>query len=262
MTLARRWAKIGGGNCSKTRVRGEKHGSIKHELIGANTVRINLKYVVVGALSAGAMSVGVASAMPVEQPTAHATKSERGPRGPKGAKGDKGAQGPQGLQGVAGAAGAAGLQGPMGPAGPQGQIGPPGPAGTPTSTNLREFTFKADENTASTDVTDLDGVKLLASCSALGRLTLNAVATNIAPGILTERDGLNFNIVPRFGEANTTGVVLVSPLSGPSSRADIEVHYVSNAGQDTTISIAAADLADGPNGLGEACVVFGDAATF
>jgi hypothetical protein len=225
-------------------------------------VKIQWKYIAVGVLSAGAMSVGVASAMPVEQPTAHSAKSERGPRGPKGAKGDKGANGAQGAQGVAGAAGAAGPAGPMGPAGPQGQIGPAGPAGTPTSTNLREFTFKADENTASTDVVDLDGVKLLASCSAAGRLTLNAVATNVPAGILTERDGFNFQVVPRFGENNTTGVVLVNPLSSASSRADIEVHYVSNSGEDTTISIAAVDLADGPNGVGEACVVFGDAATF
>jgi hypothetical protein len=93
-------------------------------------------------------------------------------------------------------------------------------------------------------------------------VTLIAVATNVAPGILTERDGLNFNITPRFGTANTTAVVLLSPLSSASSRADVTVHYVSNAGQDTTINVAAVDLADGPNGLSEACVVFGTATTF
>ena len=40
------------------------------------------------------------------------------------------------------------------------------------------------------------------------------------------------------------------------------VHYVSNAGQDTTINVAAVDLADGPNGLTQACIVFGTAMTF
>jgi len=138
-------------------------------------------------------------------------------------------------------------------------MGPAGPAG---GSNAKEFTYKSDLSGPSTDVTDLDGVKLLASCNALGRLTLTAVATNVAPGILTERDGLAFQIIPRFGTANTTGAFLVTPLSSASSRADIEVHYVSNSGQDTTISIAAADLADGPNGLSEACVVFGTATTF
>jgi hypothetical protein len=42
----------------------------------------------------------------------------------------------------------------------------------------------------------------------------------------------------------------------------VQVHYVSNGGQDTTINIAAVDLADGPNGLSNACVVFGTAMTF
>jgi hypothetical protein len=88
------------------------------------------------------------------------------------------------------------------------------------------------------------------------------VATNVAPGILTERDGTNFAIVPRFGTANTTARVLINPFSSASSRADVQVHYVSNGGQDTTISIAAVDLADGPNGLSNACVVFGTAMTF
>jgi hypothetical protein len=111
-------------------------------------------------------------------------------------------------------------------------------------------------------VSSLDGIKLDATCDAAGRLTLTAVATNVAPGILTERDGINFAIVPRFGESNATAHVLISPLSSASSRADVTVHYVSNAGQDTTINLAAVDLADGPNGLGQACVVFGTATTF
>jgi hypothetical protein len=142
-----------------------------------------------------------------------------------------------------------------------GSTGPQGPAG-PGGNNAKEFTFRGDTSTATTDVSDLDGVKLNASCDALGRLTLTAVATNVAPGVLTERDGTNFGIVPRFGTANTTARVLLSPLSSASSRADVQVHYVSNAGQDTTINIAAVDLADGPNGLSTACVVFGTAMTF
>jgi hypothetical protein len=128
--------------------------------------------------------------------------------------------------------------------------------------NASQFSFKGDTNTPTTTVTTLDGVKVNAACDAFGRLTLTAVATNVAPGILTERDGLNFDITPRFGTANTTAVLLSTPLSPASSRADIEVHYISNAGQNTTISIGAVDLADGPNGLGEACIVFGTATTF
>ena len=125
-----------------------------------------------------------------------------------------------------------------------------------------QFLFKGDVNTPSTTVSTLDGVKLLASCNAVGRVSLNAVATNVAPGILTERDGINFNIVPRFGTANTTAAILLSPLSSASSRADVTVHYVSNAGQNTTINAAAVDLADGPNGLATACIVYGTAMTF
>lgn len=108
----------------------------------------------------------------------------------------------------------------------------------------------------------LDGIKLNASCDALGRVTLTAVALNVAPGILTERDGINFVVTPRFGTANTTADILINPLSPASSRADVTVHYLSNAGQNTTINVAAVDLADGPNGEGEACVVFGTATTF
>jgi hypothetical protein len=137
-------------------------------------------------------------------------------------------------------------------------MGPAGPGGN----NAKEFTFKADVNTGSTDVADLDGVKLLASCNGFGRVSLNAVATNVAPGILTERDGTNFQIVPRFGQANTTAALLLTPGSSASSRADVEVHYVSHDGQDTTINISAVDLADGPNGIGQACIVFGTAMTF
>ena len=137
-------------------------------------------------------------------------------------------------------------------------MGPVGPGGN----NASQFLFKADDSTASTTVSTLDGVKLLASCSAVGRITLTAVALNVAPGILTERDGVNFNIVPRFGTANTTAALLLTPFSSASSRADVTVHYVSNSGENTTINVAAVDLADGPNGLSQACIVYGTAMTF
>jgi Collagen triple helix repeat (20 copies) len=206
---------------------------------------------------------GTAAAMPIDN--AHTAKAgPRGPRGfpgPVGPIGPVGPVGPQGLQGLIGPIGPVGPAGPIGPAGPVGSTGPQGPAG-PGGNNAKEFTFRGDTNTATTEVSALDGVKLNASCDAVGRVTLTAVATNVAPGVLTERDGLAFGIVPRFGEANTTARVLLSPISPASSRADVQVHYVSNAGQDTTISIAAVDLADGPNGLGTACVVFGTATTF
>jgi Collagen triple helix repeat (20 copies) len=208
-------------------------------------------------LVAGAVSA--ASAMPING-GAHVAKA--GPRGPRGFPGPAGPAGPAGPMGLMGLPGPTGPAGPVGPAGPQGPQGVPGPAGGAGNTNTTEFTYKADTSTATQTITALDGVKLDAVCDAAGRLTLTAVATNVAPGILTERDGVNFGIVPRFGESNTTARVLVSPLSSASSRADIMVHYVSNAGQDTTLNIAAVDLADGPNGLGEACVVFGTATTF
>lgn len=170
----------------------------------------------------------------------------------------------------------ASVAGPMGPAGPAGAAGPPGPMGLKgldgapgapggapgTTFPTKEFTFRGDVSTPSTLVTSLDGVKLNADCNALGRVTLIAVALNVAPGVLTERDGTQFQIVPRFGQANTAAVVLLNPLSPASSRADVKVHYVSNTGQDTVIDVAAVDLADGPNGLGTACVVFGTATTF
>jgi hypothetical protein len=137
-------------------------------------------------------------------------------------------------------------------------MGPAGPGGN----NASQFLFKGDVNTPSTTVATFDGVKLLASCSATGRVSLNAVALNTAPGVLTERNGLNFQIVTRFGTANTTAAVLLTPLSSASSRADVTVHYVSSAGQNTTINAAAVDLADGPNGLGQACIVYGTSMTF
>jgi len=224
-------------------------------------------FVVLAATAAAFIgSVGFAGAQPIGGAQAHPAKAGKvGPRGPRGFPGPAGPAGPVGPAGPAGATGPAGpmgltgLAGPAGPVGPAGATGPAGPAG---DTNTSEFTFKGDTGTPNTDVSSLDGIKLDATCDSVGRLTLTAVATNVAPGILTERDGINFAIVPRFGEANTTAHVLISPLSSASSRADVTVHYVSNAGQDTTINLAAVDLADGPNGLGQACVVFGTATTF
>jgi hypothetical protein len=187
----------------------------------------------------------------------------RGPRGPRGFQGPRGFPGPVG---PAGPVGPIGPIGPIGPAGPAGPIGPAGPAGPPGpgSDNVKEFTYKALANTATATVADLDGIKLVASCNAAGRLNLSAVAENIAPGILTERDGLSFSTTTRFGLANTTNVTLLTPASSASQRADINVHFVSGnpTNQDTTIHVAAVDAADGPNGLAETCVVFGNAITF
>lgn len=204
----------------------------------------------VAALSLSLVASSIASA-----------NGQRGPRGHRGAPGPRGLVGPRGLMGPIGPIGPVGPIGPIGPAGPAGPQGPQGPVG-PGGNNAKQFLFKADVNTASTLVGTFDGVKLLASCSAAGRVSLNAVALNVAPGILTERDGTNFQIVPRFGTANTTAAILLSPLSSASSRADVTVHYVSNAGENTTINAAAVDLADGPNGLSQACIVFGTSMTF
>lgn len=195
---------------------------------------------------------------------AQASTGKRGPRGPKGAQGPRGLVGPAGLMGPIGPVGPAGPLGPVGPSGPQGPIGPAGPAGSPTSSNVKEFVYRADVNTATSTVVTLDGVKLLASCSSLGRVSLTAVATRDDAGILTERNGINFQIVPRFGTNNTTAAILLTPLSSASSRADVTVHYVSGnpTNQNTTINAAAVDLADGANGQASACIVFGSAITF
>jgi hypothetical protein len=225
-------------------------------------MKFKYKSAALAAVIAACTVGGVAAAQPVDQghaASAHAAKA--GPRGPRGFRGLIGPVGPAGPQGPLGPIGPVGPVGPAGPQGPQGDPGPIGPAG-PGGNNASQFLFKGDVNTPSTTVATLDGVKLLASCSGLGRVSLNAVATNVAPGILTERNGLNFQIIPRFGVANTTAAILLTPLSPASSRADVTVHYVSNAGQNTTINVAAVDLADGPNGLSQACIVYGTAMTF
>jgi hypothetical protein len=222
---------------------------------------MKFKSAALAAIIAACTVGGVAAAQPIDQGHATAHVAKAGPRGPKGPKGNTGPAGPVGPQGPQGLQGLIGPIGPVGPAGPQGDPGPIGPAG-PGGNNASQFLFKGDVNTPSTTVATLDGVKLLASCNGVGRVSLNAVALNVAPGILTERNGINFQIIPRFGVANTTAAILLTPLSSASSRADVTVHYVSNAGQNTTINVAAVDLADGPNGLSQACIVYGTAMTF
>lgn len=224
------------------------------------------------ALATAAIMVG-GSATAVAMPqggdgNAHAAKVVKGPRGPRGFKGligpvgPVGPAGPQGIQGVAGPIGPAGPAGPIGPQGPQGVPGPPGPT-TGNGGAVTEFHFSGVPNTPSTTVTTLDGLTLNASCSALGRLTLIAQATDVAPGVLSYREGLLFNIVTRFGTANTTFAVIQSPLSGPSDRASTEINYISNTGHVTTVQYGATDAADGANGLGSSvCAMFGTAITF
>jgi len=214
----------------------------------------------VGVLAGGS---AIAQAMPAAQTSkVHVVRGKPGPRGPRGFTGAIGPIGP------VGPAGPAGPLGPIGPAGPQGIPGPQGPAGPPGSSTtsggaVTEFHFGGVPSTPSTTVATLDGLTLNASCSALGRLNLIAQATDVAPGVLTVREGLSFSIITRFGTANTTFEILMSPLSSAANRADTEVRYISNAGKVTTISVGATDAADGPNGLGSSvCAMFGTAITF
>jgi len=159
--------------------------------------------------------------------------------------------------------GLTGPAGPVGPAGPAGATGPAGPVGPAGDSHVTEFHFGAVPSTPSTTVAHLDGLDLNASCTAAGRINLIAQATDNSPGVLTVREGLAFSIITRFGTANTTFEVLMSPLSSAANRADTEVRYISNVGQVTTVSVGATDAADGPNGLGTSvCAMFGTAATF
>ena len=180
---------------------------------------------------------------------AGAQAAQRGKPGPRGPRGFVGAIGPIGPQGPAGPAG------PLGSARPRRSAGPPRlnrPSGScrPRRQQRQAVPVQGRRQHRHRPTVDtFDGVKLLASCNGLGRVSLNAVALNVAPDILTERDGTNFQIVPRFGVANTTAAILLTPFSSASSRADVTVHYVSNSGANTTINAAAVDLADGPNGL-------------
>lgn len=228
-----------------------------------------MKRTIVALATAATMLVGgsaVAQAMPVGGGAkAHSAGGKVGPRGPRGFKG---LIGPVGPAGPAGPLGPAGPVGPAGPAGPQGIPGPQGPAGPPGSSTtsggaVTEFHFAGVPNTPSTTVATLDGLTLNASCGPLGRLTVLAQATNTAPGVLSYREGLLFNIIPRFGTTNTTFATIVSPLSGPADRASSELNYISNNGHVTTVQFGSSDSADGANGLGNAvCVMYGTAITF
>lgn len=202
----------------------------------------------------------VATAMPVGN--AHAAKA--GPRGPRGFQGLPGPVGPAGPAGPLGPQGPAGGLGPVGPAGPQGPVGPPGPAGGAGNTNTTEFHYEAVPNSASQTVAHLDGMDLNASCNAFGRITVLAQATQVAPGVLNTRLGFgSFNIVTRFGLANTTFEFLLSPLSNQNNRADVHINYISNTRHVTVVSFGATDSQDGANGLGSAvCAMYGTATSF
>jgi hypothetical protein len=183
-----------------------------------------------------------------------------GPRGPRGPVGPRGPRGPVGPIGPIGPAGAQGIQGIQGLTGATGPAGPPGPAGPGNAT---EFHFGAVPATASTTVARLDGLDLDASCDAFGRLTLIAQATDVAPGVLDINQFSDQDIITRFGTSDTTFDILVSPGSGFQDRSDIQLEYISNNGQATTIQIGATDTADGANGLGTSvCAMFGTALTF
>jgi hypothetical protein len=229
---------------------------MKHRFIAAIGAAL---FLAVGATSAYAMPVEHVST------TAHAAGGQRGPKGPKGPAGPRGFQG---LPGPAGPAGPAGPIGPAGPAGPAGPVGPQGPAGPPGSSTtsggaVTEFHFLGVPNTPSTTVATLDGLTINASCGPLGRLTVLAQATQVAPGVLSYREGLIFNVIPRFGTANTTFATIVNPLSVASERASSEINYLANDGHVTTVQFGSTDSADGANGLGNGvCAVYGTAITF
>jgi hypothetical protein len=225
-----------------------------------------LKRIFVAMATATAVLVGgsaIAQAMPVGQTSkVHVVRGKTGPRGPRGFPGPIGPVGPAGPAGPLGPVGPAGATGSQGIPGPQGPAGPPG-SSTTSGGAVTEFHFGGVPSTPSTTIATLDGLTLNASCSALGRLNLIAQATDVAPGVLTVREGLAFSIITRFGTANTTFEILMSPLSSAANRADTEVRYISNAGKVTTISVGATDAADGPNGLGSSvCAIFGTAITF
>ena len=170
-------------------------------------MRFKLAAVGLAAAAFGALGASSAVASPqLANGTQHVGKV--GPRGPKGARGPIGKTGPAGPAGPVGPAGPAGAQGltgalgpvgpagPIGPAGPQGPAGPAGPAGGAGNTNTTEFHYGAVPSSPRQTVAMLDGMTLNASCSAAGRLTLIAQATQVAPGVLTVREGLAFEIDP------------------------------------------------------------------
>ena len=218
--------------------------------------RGKMKHRTIVALATAAMLVGGSA-------TAQASNHGKvGPRGPRGFIGAIGPIGPVGPSGPMGPLGPQGPKGDTGAQGPQGDPGPIGPAG-PGGNNAMEFHFEGVPNTPTTNVAHLDGLDLNASCGPTGRISLFAQATQVAPGVLTAREGLGFSIITRFGLANTTFEQLMGPLSSAANRADTHVNYISNSRKVTTIQVGATDSADGANGLGNAvCAMFGTAITF
>jgi hypothetical protein len=94
-------------------------------------------------------------------------------------------------------------------------------------------------------------------------LTVLAQATNSAAGVFSYREGLLFNIIPRFGTNNTVFAMIVSPLSLAADRASSELNYLANDGHVTSVQFGSTDASDGPNGLNNAtCAVFGTSTTF
>lgn len=218
-------------------------------------LKTHVRVAIAAAATAALLSGTLALADQPAGPSGHAAKVKRGPRGPRGPAGPRG---PKGAKGDKGDQGPGGVAGPAGPQGPSG-VGGGYEGGNPA----REFHFGAVPSTGATLVAHLDGLDLDASCSAFGRITLIAQATQVAPGVFTERSGTVFSIITRFGTANTTFHIVLSPASTPSNRADTEIRYIANDGQVTTVSIGATDAADGPNGLGTSvCAMFGTAITF
>lgn len=223
-----------------------------------------MKRIFVALATAATLLVGgsaVAQAKPVGQTAkVHVVRGKTGPRGPRGFPGPVGATGALGPMGSMGLTGPAG---PVGPAGPQGPAGPPGQS-TTSGGAVTQFHFTGAPSTPSTVVATLDGLTINASCGPLGRLTVLAQATNVAPGVLSYREGLVFNIIPRFGTANTTFATIVNPLANAADRASSELNYLANDGHVTTVQFGSTDAADGANGLGNnsVCAVYGTSITF
>ena len=259
---------------------GTEHGT--RTTSGGTQVKGKTKYVIAAALAAlvaGAATAGASSLITGGQIAPHTIAAKnlnsnlmgmlRGDHhgfkpivGPTGPQGPPGPQGPKGDMGATGATGPAGTGG--GATGPAGAQGPQGPPGTPGGgNNATQFKFLADPSTGVTTVADLDGLDINASCDFLGRLTLIAQATDLAPGVLTIQTGPGTQTITRFGLANTTFAFILNPPSTEGQRSNIDLRYISNKRQVTTASIGATDSQDGANGLGSSvCAAFGTAITF
>ena len=104
-----------------------------------------------------------------------------------------------------------------------------------------QFLFKGDVNTPSTTVSTLDGVKLLASSCVQSLVASRStpLPLNVAPGILTERDGINFNIcspVSTGTAKHQTAAILLSAaeLLGLQAALDRDRPLPSQSAQDRT----------------------------